>query len=159
MKVIEESKPFICQKCGRGFKTTEYLRKHNMRKNSCAAEYKCSKCHKEFSTASELQRHVDRKTLCAPESVPVITNDNEENKCHMCGNTYSSVSNLNRHKKNCMVAKNPTLLIQLLEEKNKVIQLMEKTQQQQTKITQLESQISGTPQTVINGDVNILPMF
>ena len=105
---------YKCEKCNRTFSTKEYLRKHNNRKNACNVVYKCEKCEKKFQNAALLERHNNRKTSCIPESIPIITGDNEENMCHLCGKTYASAYNLKRHQSSCTVKDNPNILINLL---------------------------------------------
>lgn len=137
-KLKKADKPFICNKCNKGFVEDRYLQQHLKRKTPCNKEHICSKCNKVFESGKLLLRHLNRKTPCALEEIPVITNDNIENKCRMCGKEFSTASNLKRHQKDVCNASNTKVIKQLMD-----------------RITQLESQISGTPQTVINGDVNI----
>jgi hypothetical protein len=139
---------YTCEKCGKKFKTKEYLRKHNQRKTPCNTVFKCEKCKKTFKNNLLLKRHKDRVTPCAPEEIPVITGDNEENKCHMCGNTYSNASNLKRHQKNCNVKNNPELLMQLLAEKDKVITLQQ--QLINNGITPVVTNINTTNNVTVN---------
>ena len=140
-------KSFQCNKCRREFKARHHLDNHLRRKTPCDKIFKCFKCHKIFSNGSELKRHQNRVTSCVPESVPVITNNNEENRCHYCGNEYANTYNLKRHQKTCSVMKNPEILITLVNEQKKMIE---------TQSQMLQSFISNqSPQTIINGDVNI----
>lgn len=122
---------YKCEKCGKKFKQEKYLKQHNNRTNPCSVSYKCEKCGKKFQSASLLKRHGERKTSCVPESIPVITGNNEENMCHMCGKTYATPSNLRRHQNSCNVKSNPDILLKLLEDK------IESEKQSQSKINEL----------------------
>jgi Zinc finger, C2H2 type len=137
-------KPFVCDKCKRGFAAKHHLDKHNNRKIPCDVVFNCPKCHKTFPNGSELHRHMKRITPCVPDSVPIVTNNNEENKCHMCGNEYANAYNLRRHQKTCSVFKNPDIMMKILAE-------MSELKAENSQLRQNQTQ----PQTVINGDVNI----
>ena len=138
------TKKHKCDKCNRTFSSKEYLRKHNNRKNACNAVYKCEKCEKKFQNAALLERHNNRITSCVPESVLVITGNNEDNMCHMCGKTYASAYNLRRHQSTCTIKDNPNILINLL-----------KTQQEQTnKLIDIINQNGlGDKITTINNNI------
>ncbi len=130
-------KTFQCSKCGKNFKERHHLENHNRRKTPCNVKHECTKCHKVFISKTSLKRHGDRVTSCALEEIPVVTNDNIENKCHLCGREFSTASNLKRHQKEVCNSSNTKIIKQLMD-----------------RITQLESR-ETTPQTVINGNVNI----
>jgi uncharacterized C2H2 Zn-finger protein len=137
-RLKEEEKPYICNKCSRGFTEERYLQRHLNRKTPCTSEFKCNKCDKVFKTKAMLLRHLNRKTPCSIEEVPVVTTENRENRCHMCGNYYSNRQNLNRHKKTCSVMQNPSQLIQLIAHQAETNQqLIEQNQQQQQTIQSL----------------------
>jgi hypothetical protein len=133
----------MCDRCGKTFKSKQYLRNHKNRTTSCDKKYPCKKCGRIFPTPSKLRAHERRKTPCVPEEVPIVTNNNEENMCHICGKTYSSNSNLRRHQRVCDRQTNLSHMVKLLVEQNK--------QQQETiQALMLEKQIAP-----VNNSTNI----
>lgn len=109
----------ICDRCGKTFKTKQYLQTHQRRKTLCDRKFPCKKCGRRFPTPSKLRAHERRKTPCVPEEIPIVTNANEENKCHICGKTYSSASNLRRHQRICDRETNMAYMMKMLIEQNK----------------------------------------
>ena len=144
----KEEKPFICNKCNKGFAEDRYLQRHQKRKTPCTAEHKCLKCNKIFKTNALLLRHLNRQTSCVVEEIPVVTNDNIENRCHMCGNYYSNKQNLNRHQKTCSVLQNPSQLMRLMVEKEKETKLL--LEEQDKKWEQRFIQMTGMNPTQLN---------
>ena len=140
------NKPFICEKCGQGFKQQDHLDKHLARVNPCNATYECKRCHMAFKSNSILKRHINRKTSCTIEEVPVVTADNEENRCYMCNKTFSTKSSLRRHQKNSCNTNNPQNM-------NKMIELL---LEKERKIAKLEVENNmlktASPQTIINNN-------
>jgi hypothetical protein len=109
----------MCNKCGKIFTQTRYLRQHQNRTTPCDKKYICKKCGKSFPSSGKLRAHENRKTPCAPEEVPVIKGENTENRCHLCNNTYVNSYSLRRHQRNgCPMKNNQNALIQLLIQQN-----------------------------------------
>ena len=136
-KLKKEEKPFICNKCNKGFAEDKYLQRHQKRKTPCTAEHKCLKCNKVFKTNALLLRHLNRQTSCVIEEIPVVTNNNTENRCHMCGNYYSNKQNLNRHLKTCILNLRP-----LIEGQQKHINRILDSQQQLMEYLTILNQLS-----------------
>ncbi len=144
-----------CNDCKKTFTSKEYLRKHANRKTSCSAVYKCEKCGKKFQNASLLERHSKRKTSCIPESVPIITGNNEENKCYMCGKTYASAYNLKRHQSSCTVKDNPNILIKLFQAQNEQASQINEQASQITKLIDIIQQ-NGLGSQITNNNNNTM---
>jgi Zinc finger, C2H2 type len=146
-RMKEEIRPFICDKCGSGFKEDRHLKQHLKRKTPCTKKYICQKCGKPFVSASKLRVHKNRVTPCVPDEVPIITADNNENRCHLCNKTYSTKYALQRHQVDvCNTAANP----------QRMDQIMQLLLQNQTELTELrsENKMLRTTQspTVINNN-------
>ena len=116
-KVIE--KPFICNKCDRGFTQERYLQQHLKRKIPCTKQYLCDKCKKEFPNNSSLQKHLDRVTSCVLEEIPIIDSSKNEYKCQYCGKVLANAYNLKRHQKICDKESNMMQMMKILIERDK----------------------------------------
>lgn len=52
-----DDKPFVCQECGKSFKTKESLRLH-LRIHNGDKPFKCNQCDAKFNNSSNLKKHV-----------------------------------------------------------------------------------------------------
>ena len=77
----------------------------------------CEKCGFTCDSQSKLNIHLNKK-------IPCISNKLHEGGiiCDFCNNNFASNSNLKRHYDNCVVRKNPTLLIKRIEEQKEIIE-------------------------------------
>ena len=76
-----KSKTLMCDKCGKSFKSQQYLRIHLNKTIPCDKKHFCSKCGRKFPTPSKLRTHLSRKTPCVIEEIPIVSTNNNENKC------------------------------------------------------------------------------
>lgn len=78
--------------------------------------FHCEKCSKTFTGQRDLNTHINRKTPC------IDLNENTGDYiCTFCNNSFSTQFNLSRHTNRCIVRKNPSLLLKLIEQKDEII--------------------------------------
>jgi Zinc finger, C2H2 type len=121
MKV--ENKPFVCKKCNRGFTQDRYLQNHLIKKVPCDKKIECPKCKRTFKNKSSLTSHLNRITSCVLEEIPVIDSTIDEFRCHYCNKTLASAYSLKRHLTLCDKEKSMKHLLEMLEDKERIIQL------------------------------------
>ena len=141
-RMKKELRPFICEKCGRGFTQDRYLQNHLNKKVSCDKKHVCIKCHKEFTSNSALVAHLNRVTSCVPEEIPVIDIKKDEHRCQYCNKTYSNKQNLKRHQQTCDKEINMRHIMELMADKDKIMA-------EKDKVIQLQQQL----QLLINNDI------
>ncbi|KAK7792740.1 hypothetical protein R5R35_007059 [Gryllus longicercus] len=78
---------FVCEYCGRSFRTRKTLKEHHIALHSDDRPYKCDKCDKNYGSLSSLDIH---KATHSSET-PYL--------CDLCGKTFKHVSNLRSHKR------------------------------------------------------------
>lgn len=124
-RMKKEARPFVCKKCGRDFTQDRYLQNHLNKKVSCDKKHTCMKCNKEFASNSALSAHLNRVTPCVPEEIPIIDIPKNEKRCQYCYKIYSNTQNLKRHQQTCDKETNMRHVIELMAEKDKIIQLQQ----------------------------------
>ncbi|CAG4947075.1 unnamed protein product [Colias eurytheme] len=81
---------FICDTCGKGFRSKVDIRDHIHSQHLGKTQHKCTICNKLFSTRSSIKRHV--KTL--HDGMPATP----KNKvCQICGKTFGTNKSLYEH--------------------------------------------------------------
>lgn len=86
MKIHSDKKDFICDECGKGFRTKACLSKH-LQRHSDERPFSCYICNRAFKVKVALRKHVALHSEYRPFS------------CEMCGQKFSSKSNKNIHMK------------------------------------------------------------
>ena len=126
VRKIKNAKPYQCEKCDKRFKDSRSLAIHNNKVPDCDEEHICDKCGQLFPEKRYLQSHLKRKTPCAPDTVPVISEDNEDNTCYKCNKTYANKYSLKKHQSICKA--NPQVLLQLINKQQEEIELLKQNQ-------------------------------
>ena len=153
---------YICQFCQKQFSNDKFYKKH-IDDAICTKKHICKKCNAEFATAYSMRRHAKIKTPCAPNTIPVINMNTSNNRCMYCGKSYASVYSLRRHKETCSTKNNPSILLQLLAEKDKVLAEKDKVLAEKDKVISLQQQLMNNGinpmvtnhPTVINNNVTV----
>jgi Zinc finger, C2H2 type len=135
---------YICLKCKKSFNEERYLKQHSKKSPNCNKPTTCHKCGKKFSRAAHLRNHLKRITPCVIESVPIVSNTNDENRCYLCNSTFVSKSNLTRHLSTCSTKNHKNYLIQMVEQMAEMKQQMIEIKQQ-----------NQTPTTIVNNTINV----
>ncbi|XP_061166482.1 protein suppressor of hairy wing-like [Saccostrea echinata] len=86
MKIHTNQKDYICDECGKGFRTRACLSKH-LQRHSDIRPFSCDICNRAFKVKVALRKHVALHSEYRPYS------------CEMCGQKFSSKSNKNVHMK------------------------------------------------------------
>ncbi|KAL0809978.1 hypothetical protein ABMA28_010822 [Loxostege sticticalis] len=89
VSAVEASKRYVCQECGKPFKSPSHLAKHAM-KHSPSRDYYCVECDKSFKSDAILQHHL--KTAS-----PHINYAELPLSCQHCDKRFSIRRDLNRH--------------------------------------------------------------
>lgn len=125
-KRVYHLKKYVCDKCGKGFSQEKYLKQHEKKLIPCNIKFNCNKCGKIFTRQRDADNHNNRKTSCVPNTNSTIIEQNaNRKKCYFCNNTYETRLKLQKHLTKCSMKDNTPLIMQLLEEKNKVIALQQ----------------------------------
>jgi hypothetical protein len=83
---VEKGKSFLCDYCGRGFRTKSNQQKHMAVVHRKEKNYMCDVCAASFSNSSSLKRHSQR---CANRT------------CHLCQRLLNIHCSLEKHLKSC----------------------------------------------------------
>ncbi|XP_035679655.1 zinc finger protein 729-like [Branchiostoma floridae] len=77
---------FLCEECGRGFKSSDAMRRHRLQKHSEQRNHICPHCGLRFKLSNKLGRHI--RTVHATD---------KPHKCHLCDRAYTRRDKLRDH--------------------------------------------------------------
>ncbi|XP_066290895.1 zinc finger protein 341-like [Branchiostoma lanceolatum] len=77
---------FLCEECGRGFKSSDAMRRHRLQRHSEQRNHICPHCGLRFKLSNKLGRHI--RTVHATD---------KPHKCHMCDRAYTRRDKLRDH--------------------------------------------------------------